>query len=470
MNINLYGMLFLGVICIILYLEILTLKKNSIKNTESFTITEDQIKQTVMNTVDQVYNMDTEAIRNLGAISKSILTGKNYHNMSGTVTPGNLAIPANTIIDGDTNITGDTTIDGNTTISGTLSNKKNGRNTLKFHDIDLELSRKRNEIYFLVYLHQNNFNTLINNPKNNLKIMGNATLCSDRKNLSAAHDRDEIVYTHDGTSDQGWGQAPAHPDSDCMNLYDMTNHGYTIKKTGKVNNNGLRNSWQMSLFSKNLFLKKNFIITCKFDNWDNSGDHIMIGVTGVTLGSDNTFGGQQYTFLRTSGTGLNHNQYNYDRQYIGTFSFYANNGTTRMHFPRKTIRNGLEDHAIRGSYTEFIPLYPKNDKTIIVTMLSIDGIIYYFNDYKLMFYYDFRQDPEYSANDDTFRFRIYVNIHDSNNGFVTLYPNNLDDIEFTIDSNNNLTAVKDKSNDTTNGTPLEYDMDEFSDIKNRYCI
>ena len=27
MNINLYGMLFLGVICIILYLEILTLKK-----------------------------------------------------------------------------------------------------------------------------------------------------------------------------------------------------------------------------------------------------------------------------------------------------------------------------------------------------------------------------------------------------------------------------------------------------------
>jgi hypothetical protein len=76
-------------------------------------MTEDQIKQTVMNTVDQVYNMDT--IRNLGAISKSILTGKNYHNMSGTATPGNLTIPANTIIDGDTTISGDTTNDTNGT-------------------------------------------------------------------------------------------------------------------------------------------------------------------------------------------------------------------------------------------------------------------------------------------------------------------------------------------------------------------
>ena len=166
MNINLCRMLFLGVISIILYLEILSLKNNirNIENKEEFTVT-DEVKQTVMNTVDQVYNMDTEAIRNLGAISKSILTGKNYHNMSGTVTPGDLIIPANTTIDGDTTIDGNTTINGNITFTGDLSNKKNGngRNTLKFHDIDLELSRKRNEIYFLVYLHQNNFNTLIGN-------------------------------------------------------------------------------------------------------------------------------------------------------------------------------------------------------------------------------------------------------------------------------------------------------------------
>ena len=66
MNINLYGMLFLGVISIILYLEILSLKNNirNIENKEEFTVT-DEVKQTVIwNTVDQVYNMDTEAIRN----------------------------------------------------------------------------------------------------------------------------------------------------------------------------------------------------------------------------------------------------------------------------------------------------------------------------------------------------------------------------------------------------------------------
>ena len=122
MNINLYGMLFLGIICIILYLEILSLKNNikNIENKEQFTVS-DEIKQTVMNTVDQVYNMDTEAIRNLGAISKSILTGKNYHNVSGTVTPGDLTIPANTTIDGDTTINGDTTITGDTNIDGNLS-------------------------------------------------------------------------------------------------------------------------------------------------------------------------------------------------------------------------------------------------------------------------------------------------------------------------------------------------------------
>ena len=83
-------------------------------------MTDDQIKQSVINTVDQVYNMDTEAIRNLGAVSKSILTGKNYHNVSGTVTPGDLIIPANTTIDGYTNINGNTNIDGDTVINGTL--------------------------------------------------------------------------------------------------------------------------------------------------------------------------------------------------------------------------------------------------------------------------------------------------------------------------------------------------------------
>jgi hypothetical protein len=70
-------------------------------NKEKFTMTEDQIKQTVMKAVDSTYNMDTEAIRNLGAISKSILTGKNYHNLDGNVVPGKLVIPANVEIQGE---------------------------------------------------------------------------------------------------------------------------------------------------------------------------------------------------------------------------------------------------------------------------------------------------------------------------------------------------------------------------------
>ena len=57
------------------------------------------ITDVVKNIVNQQYNMDIEAIRNLGAISKSLLTGKNYHSTN-TATPGTLTIPGNTIIEG----------------------------------------------------------------------------------------------------------------------------------------------------------------------------------------------------------------------------------------------------------------------------------------------------------------------------------------------------------------------------------
>ena len=82
------------------YIKKFNLEINKLKNNEKFTADDEQIKQTVLNTVDQVYNMDTEAIRNLGAISKSILTGKNYHNLSGTAIPGKLIIPADVGIQG----------------------------------------------------------------------------------------------------------------------------------------------------------------------------------------------------------------------------------------------------------------------------------------------------------------------------------------------------------------------------------
>lgn len=65
-------------------------------------LTDTQLQQ-VRNEINKQYNMDIEAIRNLGLISKSLLTGNNYiekssndpANMEGTLT-----IPANTIVDG----------------------------------------------------------------------------------------------------------------------------------------------------------------------------------------------------------------------------------------------------------------------------------------------------------------------------------------------------------------------------------
>ena len=56
--------------------------------------------------------MDVEAIRNLGTISKSLLTGTNYHSTD-VGTPGDLTIPAdNTIFNGNQKIKGDITVDG----------------------------------------------------------------------------------------------------------------------------------------------------------------------------------------------------------------------------------------------------------------------------------------------------------------------------------------------------------------------
>ena len=51
--------------------------------------------------IRQEYDHDIEAIRNLGTISKSLLTGKNYHNTSpGSGNEGDLIIPANVKIQG----------------------------------------------------------------------------------------------------------------------------------------------------------------------------------------------------------------------------------------------------------------------------------------------------------------------------------------------------------------------------------
>ena len=91
---------------IILKKEIYSLKKNSIENNiENFadSYEKENIKEMIIEQVNKIYDIDVDAIRNLGAISKSLLTGKNYHkhNSANPDEPGTLTIPANVIIEGE---------------------------------------------------------------------------------------------------------------------------------------------------------------------------------------------------------------------------------------------------------------------------------------------------------------------------------------------------------------------------------
>jgi hypothetical protein len=82
------------------------------KNTDMNKINE-KMDEMIDEKIKRQYNMDIEAIRNLGTISKSLLTGKNYHNT--VVTPGELKIPANV------QTLGNQYINGNQNVQGTLS-------------------------------------------------------------------------------------------------------------------------------------------------------------------------------------------------------------------------------------------------------------------------------------------------------------------------------------------------------------
>jgi hypothetical protein len=86
---------------IIMYLKINNLEKNNkIENFKNGDIVEHASNtEEIKKIITQEYNLDIEAIRNLGAISKSLLTGKNYHN-NNTSSPGTLTIPGNTIVEG----------------------------------------------------------------------------------------------------------------------------------------------------------------------------------------------------------------------------------------------------------------------------------------------------------------------------------------------------------------------------------
>ena len=125
-NINEINFILIFICIIFLYLKNNNLenKLNKLNKVEKFengkvvehntnTSTQD-LNNKIKRMIDEQYNYDVDAIRNLGAISKSLLTGKNYHNTTG-VTSGDLTIPANVKTLGNQNV------DGNINAKGTLS-------------------------------------------------------------------------------------------------------------------------------------------------------------------------------------------------------------------------------------------------------------------------------------------------------------------------------------------------------------
>ena len=95
------AMIILFLIVIFLVIKIQKLSKNNIK--ENFS-SDDLAK--VRTEINKIYDMDVEAIRNLGHISKSLLTGTNYHSTA-PGTPGDLTIPAD-----NTKFKGKVSVDG----------------------------------------------------------------------------------------------------------------------------------------------------------------------------------------------------------------------------------------------------------------------------------------------------------------------------------------------------------------------
>ena len=111
-----YGMIIMFIIIIFLVIN----QKKMYKNKENFALGPDDLTA-VRNEINRIYDMDVEAIRNLGHISKSLLTGTNTFTTSTTGKPGELTIPAdNTIMQKDLTVNGTTKINGNLIVNGSI--------------------------------------------------------------------------------------------------------------------------------------------------------------------------------------------------------------------------------------------------------------------------------------------------------------------------------------------------------------
>ena len=126
LNMNTVCMIVMFIIIIFLFMKVEKLSKNNDQENVTNTVLTDAQLTAINNQIQTIYNMDVEAIRNLGAISKSLLTGTNYHSTT-VGTPGQLTIPANnTILGGPSTIAQlgvpvGTPGFGNLTVNGSLS-------------------------------------------------------------------------------------------------------------------------------------------------------------------------------------------------------------------------------------------------------------------------------------------------------------------------------------------------------------
>jgi len=109
-----YGMI---IIFIIIFFLVINLKK-CLRNKENFALLIDDLPA-IHNEINKIYNIDVESMRNLGAISKSLLTGTNTFTPSLKGTSGTLTIPTNdTILQKNLQVLGDTIVKGNIEIMG----------------------------------------------------------------------------------------------------------------------------------------------------------------------------------------------------------------------------------------------------------------------------------------------------------------------------------------------------------------
>ena len=125
-------MIIMFIVIIVLVIKVEKISKNNIQedvtNTGD-TLTDSQLKA-INNQISQIYNMDVEAIRNLGAISKSLLTGTNYHSTI-VGTPGSLTIPADTtILQGSLQVNQNATVTGNITTNNITATNINSTNDI----------------------------------------------------------------------------------------------------------------------------------------------------------------------------------------------------------------------------------------------------------------------------------------------------------------------------------------------------